>query len=65
MLKRSLLLESNVCHAEEKFTIGFITSQEFNDAEILWIKEAQKDLKELENYKQLNVILYCLRIKLD
>ena len=46
-------LKSKVCHAEEKFTTGFITSQEFNDAEILWMKEAQKDLKETENYKQL------------
>ena len=46
-------LKSKVCHAEEKFTAGFITSPEFNDAEILWIKEAQKDLKEIENCKQL------------
>ena len=38
---------------EEKFTIGFITTQEFNSAETLWIRESQKDLKDIENYKQL------------
>ena len=38
---------------EEKFTTGFITTQGFNDAETLWIKESQKDLKDIENYKQL------------
>ena len=38
---------------EEKFTTGFITTQEFNDAGTLWIRESQKDLKDIENYRQL------------
>ena len=38
---------------EEKFTTGFITTQEFNAAETLWIKESQKDLKDIENYRHL------------
>ena len=46
-------LRNKVHHVEEKFTTGFITTQEFNDAETLWIKESQKDLKDIENYKQL------------
>ena len=46
-------LKNKVHHLEEKFTTGFITMQEFNDAETLWIKESQKDLKDIENYRQL------------
>ena len=38
---------------EEKFTTGFITTQEFNAAETLWIKESLKDLKDIENYRHL------------
>ena len=53
MLRFIRNLKSKVCHAEEKFTTGFITTREFNDAETLWIKESQKDLKDIENYKQL------------
>ena len=46
-------LKNKVHKVEEKFTIGFITTQEFNGAETLWIRESQKDLKDIENYKQL------------
>ena len=46
-------LKNKVHKVEEKFTIGFITMQEFNGAETLWIGESQKDLKDIENYKQL------------
>ena len=46
-------LKNKVHHVEEKFTAGFITTQEFNDAETLWIRESQKDLKDIKNYKQL------------
>ena len=35
-------LKSKVCHTEEKFTTEFITTQEFNNGETLWIREAQK-----------------------
>ena len=47
------ILKSKVCRVEEKFTTGFITTQEFYDAETLWVREVQKDLKDIENNKQL------------
>ena len=51
MLRFIRNLKSEVCR-EEKFTAGFI-----NNAEILWIKEAQKDLKDIKIIKSWNVTL--------
>ena len=53
MLRFIRNLKNKVHRVEEKFTTGFITTQEFNDAETLWIRESQKDSKDIENYRQL------------